>query len=354
VLYAAVVLSLTLSAIARADFVQRIASNASCAGCHADIASEWMQSLHKQAWKDPVFQKAYAIEPLPFCRGCHAPESDPQNEPTVAAQHLGIGCVSCHVDPAGIHASTKTGRAQHEVTVDPSFATRAVCARCHEFDFPADARLPHPVPMQDTAREHEHSDAAATPCQSCHMPIVDGPDGKHRSHRFSVISDPELLRQAVQVKVSRRDVVAGVEVALELTAGKVGHAFPTGDMFRRLEVRAFAIDEKGAIVTSSNPVALERRFEDRPRDPYGSDLSTVRVEVEDSRVPAPGQGSRTVVLRLPAIARGHRVGYRVAYQRMSTPMAHAFGVSQVLDEVVVADGVLAVPPKLASLHGGSR
>ncbi|MBL8744343.1 MAG: hypothetical protein JNK04_24720, partial [Myxococcales bacterium] len=49
-------------------------SNASCEGCHSSIAKEWRGSLHQQAWHDPVFQKALAIEPEPFCRGCHAPE----------------------------------------------------------------------------------------------------------------------------------------------------------------------------------------------------------------------------------------------------------------------------------------
>ena len=70
-------------------------SNGSCAGCHREIAEEWRESLHHKAWVDPVFQKAYAIEPMAFCRGCHAPESDPDAEPSVAAAAAGVGCTPC-------------------------------------------------------------------------------------------------------------------------------------------------------------------------------------------------------------------------------------------------------------------
>jgi hypothetical protein len=38
---------------------------------------------------------------------------------------------------------------------------------------------------------------------------------------------------------------------------------------------------------------------------------------------------------------------------MSTPMAQAFGVSQVLDEVVVASGTIA-PERVAQNFGGRR
>lgn len=52
--------------------------------------------MHQQAWTDPVFLGAYAIEPLPFCRGCHAPMADISNS-NDPARLLGVGCVTCHV-----------------------------------------------------------------------------------------------------------------------------------------------------------------------------------------------------------------------------------------------------------------
>src|SRR5262245_23511904 len=65
------------------------AENQACEGCHAEIAAEWRGSLHHRAWDDPVFLTAYAIEPLAFCRGCHAPEAIPTDAPSEAARRLG-------------------------------------------------------------------------------------------------------------------------------------------------------------------------------------------------------------------------------------------------------------------------
>jgi hypothetical protein len=322
--------------------------NASCVACHADIAAEWASSLHQHAWTDNVFQKAYDVEPLAFCRGCHAPESDPAREPTAQAQAIGVGCVTCHVDNGHIHAAHPSPNALHEVIADAQMATPRVCARCHQFDFPASAHQISPLPMQDTAHEHASSSRAATSCQGCHMPIVDGPDGKHRSHAFAVLADPSMLKRAVLARADR----SGDKLRVTLEAGDVGHAFPTGDMFRRLEVRARAVDARGRELAHAEPVVLGRSFADVPRDPAGAELTFMRVEAADTRVPAPGQGTRTVELSLSR-AVSARVEWQVVYQRMSTPMAQAFGVSQVLDEVVVASGTIA-PERVAQNFGGRR
>jgi hypothetical protein len=129
--------------------------------------------------------------------------------------------------------------------------------------------------------------------------------------------------------------------------------FPTGDMFRRVEVRAAALDAEGRTIATAEPVALQRRFEDHPRDSSADDLMWSRVEAEDSRVPPPGLCARVVTLELPRAASA-RVVWSVVYQRMSTPMASAFGVEQVLDEIVVAKGEL--PSRLVSHNqpGGPR
>ena len=336
-----------------AEKAERAKQNASCAGCHPDIAAEWATSLHQGAWRDKVFQEAYKIEPLPFCRGCHAPESDPQKEPTAKAQEIGVSCVSCHLEVDGVHGTKAAPKAEHELVVDAKLATPAFCARCHQFDFPADAKQHHPQPMQDTIAEHAASSRADTPCQSCHMPVVDGPEGKHKSHKFNVLADEAMIRRAVTVQAERSDTSSGSRVRITLTAAEVGHAFPTGDMFRRVEVRAIAVDPSGKTIATAPPALLQRRFDDVPRDPTGLDLSFMRVEVEDSRVPAPGLGARTVTFALPSTAARARIVYSVVYQRMSTPMASAFGVEQVLDEIIVNKGEL-LPRLLAHTAGGPR
>jgi hypothetical protein len=311
-----------------------IRKNASCAGCHPDVAAEWESSLHHQAWVDPVFQSAYEIEPLPFCRGCHAPESDSAREPTTAAKHLGVGCVTCHVENGQVVGAKDSPNALHPVFADARMATEKACASCHQFDFPSLAYQKVPEPMQDTVQEHARSKHSTEPCQSCHMPVVDGPDGKHKSHRFAVISDPAMLRGAARVAAARTD--GGLTVTL--TPDRVGHAFPTGDMFRRLEVRAEAVDARGRVIVAAEPVVMGRLFDDVPRDPHGSDLGFQRVQVADTRVQP--DGAAVVPVRVAAPA-GTRLRWRVVYQRMSTPMASAFGVSQVLDEITVAEGEMS-------------
>jgi hypothetical protein len=205
--------------------------------------------------------------------------------------------------------------------------------------------------MQDTAEEHARSTARDVPCQSCHMPVVDGPDGRHLSHAFAVLSDPALIRSAARVTAERLD---GRRVRVTLAPANAGHSFPTGDLFRRLEVRAETAGRRHA---NAEPVILARRFADRAREEDGR-LTSQRVEVGDDRVPPPGGKPVVVALELPAQAPDATVKWQVVYQRMSTPMASAFGVSQVLDEIVVAEGELAPLAVAHSLPraepGGSR
>jgi hypothetical protein len=323
-------LALPLPGPARSRNAARPARNESCVGCHPDIAEEWASSLHRQAWSDRVFQKAYAIEPLAFCRGCHAPAADPTRAPSRAAADVGVGCVTCHVQGGRVVGPRVPAEPAHPVVADGRLDTQAACASCHQFDFPARAHQAAPEPMQDTLREHARSTSGAVPCQGCHMPVVDGPGGRHHSHAFAVLGDPLMIRRAVKIAAAR----AGERtLRLTLTPAAVGHAFPTGDMFRRLEARAEIVGGGRA-----TPVVLARSFTDAPRDPLGTELTFARVEQADTRVPPPGGPPRVVDLELPAAS--GRVRWQVVYQRMSTPMAEAFGVEQVLDEIVVAQGEL--------------
>ncbi|HVH47692.1 MAG TPA: multiheme c-type cytochrome [Labilithrix sp.] len=177
--------------------------SAACEGCHADIALEWRASLHMQSYSDPVYQRAFALEPLAFCTRCHAPLADPE-APSGEPAAVGIACTSCH-------------------SGGPTVTSTRPCADCHEFGFPEGPGL-----MQLTATEHRASVHSATPCATCHMPRVAG----HASHRFSASRDVELLRGAADIRASR----ASSEVVVSLSPRNVGHALPTGDIFRRLRV----------------------------------------------------------------------------------------------------------------------
>ncbi|MBS2011696.1 MAG: hypothetical protein JST00_02185 [Deltaproteobacteria bacterium] len=223
----------------------------SCATCHATIAREWGGSSHHRSASNESYVGAVGREPLPFCRACHAPIGDASIatalQPT--ALRTGIGCTTCHEGLAPDHAATKV------------HTPAKTCASCHEFRFPASAAL-----MQKTGQEHRASAYASTPCAECHMPIAG--ERPHRDHRFDVEA---LVDQALVADVSR----AGPNrVAFRLSPGRIGHAFPTGDLFRRLAVR----------VESADGRERAERFLARHFWSHGG----VNREIKDDRVGAQG------------------------------------------------------------------
>ncbi len=304
-----------------------VLENARCEGCHAEIAEEWRSSLHRASSEDPIFRKAYSVEPAGFCVDCHEPEG-------VAS--VGTACVTCHVvdgHVVGARARAADGGV-HAVRAAPWMRTPAACASCHQFDFPG-----RKTPMQDTVREHARSSRSAESCQSCHMPRVAGADGRaHARHDFHVIGDPDMLRRAVAVSAAAGPTED--EVVVTLVPAAVGHAFPTGDMFRRLEVRASAVDARGEVTQVGKSVPLGRVFS--AEDEGGA--HTGRRQIADRRVPPPGEGAeRKAIVRFPKAIGADRVSWLVAYQRMDDDMARVFGLEPRKDETVIARGEL--PPR---------
>jgi hypothetical protein len=168
-----------------------------------------------------------------------------------------------------------------------------------------------------------------------------------------VIGNAAMIRSATKTQAS----LSGpnrVEVAV--IADGVGHAFPTGDMFRRLEVRAEVRDAHDKTLSTLRPVILARRFADRPRQAAGSGGGFQRVQVADDRVAPPGAGEpRRVTFTVPESPSGDfpgssppaaHVHYQVVYQRMSAPMATVFRVDRALDEIVLAEGDVALVANL--------
>lgn len=300
---------------------------AACARCHADIAREWRGSMHQQSWTDPVFQAAFVQEPLEACRNCHAPQRTPSEEPSGLAAHDGVTCATCHVREGRV-LGTGAGRgAPHASDAMVELASSEFCAGCHQFDFPAErgAARGHPAtdePMQDTYEEWRWSDAAANgvQCQDCHMPEVTGPDGRtHRSHRFRGTRDLEFMRSAASVEASVRREGPELVLSLRLVPGAIGHAFPTGDLFRRGELRAWVDDEADAEV-----IALVREFRDLPEAMPDGTTAFVRRQSGDSRMAPPGFGPPTVhELRFRTDA--NSVSWSFDHLLMPSPLAASQG-----------------------------
>ncbi len=223
------------------------AEYAECGRCHARIAAEWRGSLHGNAWSDPLFQASYRREPEPFCRSCHAPLSR-EREPSGSAASDGISCAVCHVRGGEIYGSHARARdaSGHSVQASSDLANPGFCGGCHQFGFfvlparPGIARFEGPFVQQATFAEWADGPQARVGlrCQECHMP-AQRPEGgpTWRSHAFPG-ADSDLLLQAVQVQATAQVDAEGTQVELVLT-NRAGHAYPTGDLFRRavLEVR---------------------------------------------------------------------------------------------------------------------
>jgi len=313
--------------------------NATCTGCHAEIAAEWRASFHAQAQRDPAYQRAFAIEPLPFCQGCHAPEASVAQPVPEAAAELGVGCVTCHVVADHLLASASTSDASmapHALTRSTDFASTAACANCHQFAFPDLAPSGQLALMQATLREHEQSSTPGLPCASCHMPRVGTGSKQHRSHAFPGGHDADFVKGALRVRAERR---APNRVLLVLQTERVGHAFPTGDLFRRLEVSAEAVGNDYQVVASARRY-LSRHWREKRQ------LARVMRQVtrDDRARQTPLElelelrvegGEAATLASLP-------VAFRVAYQRVEHPRSEAEEDSVLDGEIEIASGTL--PP----------
>lgn len=296
----------------------RLVQNDECEACHVEIAQEWRASLHRASYTDPMLQAAIAGEDdASFCRTCHVPEADPKAAPDPARAAIGVGCVSCHLIGDEILAApadpNRRETAPHPLRREQAFAEPDACAGCHEFWFPSPGRAGHQLIMQSTITEHRRSKARDQPCQSCHMPELSGDDGRsHRSHGFHVVGDPSMLRAAARIVAEREVDEQGraiVRVTLEPRA--VGHAFPTGDIHRRLSVRVEGPDDRCAAERF-----LARHF---GRERVGNG-AVVRVEVADDRVGL-RRDARVVEFALPSECAEQPLRWSVHYQRvLDTPI----------------------------------
>jgi hypothetical protein len=288
------------------DAAQR---NAACEGCHPFESQAWRASAHRGAFDDPVFVRALGRDPFPFCRGCHAPEAPPEADPEARLGDLGVACVTCHVVDGHVLA------AKHDSPAPPhdppllyteAFTTDAACARCHEFPFPDIARRHAADPMQSTVTEHRASAHADVPCAGCHMPVE--ANGR-RGHGFHV--DEAMLRSAARIEAAR---VGPGRLRVMLVPAAAGHAFPTGDLFRRLRVSARAEGQEGPAVTRY----LARHFRTVVHEG-----ALVKVLSADDRVGgrATPTGAIVVDLDLGPSAAGLRIAWSVDYQRVEHPGA---------------------------------
>lgn len=326
-----------------------VAQNAACEGCHEDVAREWRGSLHQRSNIEPAYQRSFAIEPMRFCQGCHAPESDLDADPPADVSALGVGCVTCHVTPEGILAAPPASGANsapsrapapHPVVRDPRFSSGDACASCHEFPFP-DAGVRGSIElMQSTHAEHARSPFAETSCAGCHMPAVsDGGGRARRSHAFAASRDPAILKGSVRVEAQR---TGPTTVRITITPQGVGHALPTGDLFRRIEVLAEGLGPDN-LVKGRAARYLTRHFRVERRSPGVA----LRILERDDRVGLSGDAPTVIDLDAGELAAGAPIAWSVTYQRVEHPRSVGEDDAVIEGEIPIAQGI--EPPLRSAL-----
>ena len=175
--------------------------------------------------------------------------------------------------------------------------------------------------MQLTVSEHLASDHAGRSCADCHLPAAD--------HSLVLSRDPVALRAALEVSAERD----GKDVLLTLEPNEVGHAFPTGDLYRRLELHAELLVEGRVVDTHTRYLA--RHFAPWRRDDGTLDPAHA-WPVRDDRVTA----RPTIRLPLDGAAPGVVVWW-VDYERVDDRDHGRPERSTLASEVRLAEGTLA-------------
>lgn len=285
------------------------ASFEDCARCHAAVGRSHARSMHAAAAHDPLFQRELGlVRTRDFCLGCHA-----------SAGEAGVDCAACHVEDGVIVSAAVSGRAPHATAARPERSGDAACAGCHEFAFfgRPDAML------QRTLGEAASRHGIEGSCASCHM--------RDGDHAFAI--DDAMLARAVDVRVEASRDGDEVVARFTLRAAEVGHAVPTGDLYRRLELRASIAGRPG----SSRVVTFARSFRSEP---------VGLVETRDTRVPPPGRGARRTTLRLAGVRAGDSSGEVVRWElrllAMPRERAEADALPPMLWERTVATGRVRV------------
>lgn len=186
--------------------------------------------------------------------------------------------------------------------------------------------------MQRTMEEHEASPHADKSCATCHLPPTDVV-GSRRLHDHSLGStrDPNAMRQALQV-TAKRD---GNDLVVTLVPHEVGHAFPTGDLYRRLEIGA-ELHANGERIGSATRY-LARHFAPW-RLPSGALNPAFQWPVVDDRITEPT--TIRLAIKSDVDSTDTALTWWVDYQRVDERHADAPGESSIADEIRLAAGTL--------------
>lgn len=286
-----------------------------CVECHQPLVEEWSQAMHAQAHasKDPIFAglkemrtKKQGAEVTAKCARCHSPRS-PDDDTTPAAL-AGVSCAACHVKADGSMGLVAEGD--------------ALCATCH-----GALSTPSGLAACTTGPEHAEAGPSGAPCQSCHMPAVDGPategqqDATHASHAFLgphrawQHDDRAFLAGGVGLSIAFQ----GDQVVTKL-GNRSGHGFPTGFPGREAVLSITIVDGSGQELHTESH-RLGKTYTDDEGNPKPAAFATKLAE--DTRL-KPDE-TRTWELAVPEGA--VHADARVSYRLLPEKLAKAIGVA---------------------------
>jgi len=177
--------------------------------------------------------------------------------------------------------------------------------------------------------EHAQSRFAERSCASCHFPAAEG----GADHSLASTRNPDAWRRALEVEVRARNNA----VVFSLRPVEVGHALPTGDLFRRLALHVeWRVDAERV---SSATRYLARHFEPWRHDD-GSLNPAYAWPVRDDRVV--GEDEFVVEVETDGGADGGEWVWWVDYERVDAREDDRPQDATIASVVRIAEGRLAV------------
>jgi len=243
-----------------------------CGECHVRIYEEWQTSMHAKAYTNPYFQAYLKKDDYHYsCYYCHTQledqiefkivgfiDDDP-NRPILdlnenfdrGLRDEGVTCATCHVANGMIYGPYGDADAPHPVEFAPKFRTTAVCEKCHEV--PQSKFMFYKSNPCGTVDEYNNGPykAKGITCQKCHMPsqlkTLTRSSKIFRQvgeHTFKGGHSKEMIKKALLIDVKK----LGEKFELTVMNNGAGHAFPTGDPDRYVNIITKFYDYEGNIL----------------------------------------------------------------------------------------------------------
>lgn len=259
-----------------------------CGRCHKTAYTNWKQSRHRDAHTNEIYRHSFSLEPMQWCENCHAPLRD---EGKLYLKEEGISCNVCHVRNGAIISSRipeRKDRLYHEYETVPDFGTAKLCESCHQFNFPTLNSLSShanrieysELNMQGTFDEWAKSSVAEeSNCIDCHL----APNTK-RSHLFPGGHTISELKKSFIIEA---EYVGPRTISVRILSLGIGHAFPTGDLFRALRLQVKSVSGR-----TKEEFLLRKLYRNKTKEEKDSS-SSPRILESDTRIPAPSEGNQS-------------------------------------------------------------